>query len=522
MLQKISGSSFLLLALISLIILFSNLGGIPLLDPDEPVYAQTPKEMLQSADLISPRIYGEFWYDKPPMYYWLVAGAYQLFGVNEFAARFPSALLGLITVLYIYVMGTRFFGERAGFFSALILVTSIEFFYLGKAAVTDITLTLCLTIALLSFIDKKYYLFYIFAGLATVTKGPVGVLFPGAIIVLYIVLTQRWTELKSMKLPAGIFIYAAVALPWYVIMYQLHGAAFIDTFIGFHNVTRFTSPEHPEGVLWYYFIPVLLLGFFPWSAVMLQAAWSSLTSSNRGFSKLAFLNIWAWFIFLFFTVSRTKLVSYILPMYPPLAMIVGWYIATLLERRTKRGQTAWAAALLVLGLLLTGVCILGSREMPQLMWGAYAAAVVFGLIAVLGSYWLWKNEIKRVLGLQIAAMAVFSVIFVTMLLPAVEQYFSSQQFAKEFQAKYDGNSPVYVVKFLRPGLAFYADFYGTEIESNWGDAPLLAEVVEKEKKENRKAYFIIQQMQYKKLSAEHQQELQVLVKVADSMVLLKE
>jgi len=110
MLQKISGSSFLLLALISLIILFSNLGGIPLLDPDEPVYAQTPKEMLQSADLISPRIYGEFWYDKPPMYYWLVAGAYQLFGVNEFAARFPSALLGLITVLYIYVMGTRFFG----------------------------------------------------------------------------------------------------------------------------------------------------------------------------------------------------------------------------------------------------------------------------------------------------------------------------------------------------------------------------------------------------------------------------
>jgi len=156
------------------------------------------------------------------------------------------------------------------------------------------------------------------------------------------------------------------------------------------------------------------------------------------------------------------------------------------------------------------------------MWGAYAAAVVFGLIAVLGSYWLWKNEIKRVLGLQIAAMAVFSVIFVTMLLPAVEQYFSSQQFAKEFQAKYDGNSPVYVVKFLRPGLAFYADFYGTEIESNWGDAPLLAEVVEKEKKENRKAYFIIQQMQYKKLSAEHQQELQVLVKVADSMVLLKE
>ena len=301
MLQKINGGSFLLIALLSLVIFFFYLGGIPLLDPDEPVYAQTPKEMLAFSDLISPRIYGEFWYDKPPMYYWLVAGAYQLFGINEFAARFPSALLGLITVLYIYQMGTRFFGERAGFLSAMILATSIEFFYLGKAAVTDMTLTFCLTVALLSFIDKRYYLFYIFAGLATVTKGPVGILFPAIIIFIYLLVTRRWHELTAIKLPQGIFIFAAVALPWYVAMYQLHGAAFIDTFIGFHNVTRFTSPEHPEGVLWYYFIPVLILGFFPWSAVAVQAVWASIVNGNRAFSKLAFLNCWAWFIFLFFT-----------------------------------------------------------------------------------------------------------------------------------------------------------------------------------------------------------------------------
>lgn len=519
MLQKINGGSFLLIALLSLVIFFFYLGGIPLLDPDEPVYAQTPKEMLAFSDLISPRIYGEFWYDKPPMYYWLVAGAYQLFGINEFAARFPSALLGLITVLYIYQMGTRLFGERAGFLSAMILATSIEFFYLGKAAVTDMTLTFCLTVALLSFIDKRYYLFYIFAGLATVTKGPVGILFPAAIIFIYLLVTRRWHELTAIKLPQGIFIFAAVALPWYVAMYQLHGAAFIDTFIGFHNVTRFTSPEHPEGVLWYYFIPVLILGFFPWSAVAVQAVWASIVNGNRAYSKLTFLNCWAWFIFLFFTISRTKLVSYILPMFPPLAMIVGWHIATLLERRTRHGQTVWAACLLVLGLLLAAGSIIGSREMPQLAGGAYATAAVFGLMAVVSSYWLWKNKIKRAFALQVAAMAIFSVIFMTMLLPAVEPVFSSRQFAKEFQVKYDGQAPVYIAKFLRPGLAFYADFYGIEIESNWGDAPLLAEVVATEK---GKAYFIIQRVQYNKLSPGEQQKLTVLVQVADNMLLVKE
>ena len=165
------GKSFWLVALIATIIIFFNLGSIPLLDPDEPVYAETAQEMLQFNDFVSPRIYGEYWYDKPPMYYWLVAGAFQLFGVSEFSARFPSALLGVVCVLAVYSSGSRLFNRQAGMAGALVLVTSIEYFYLGKAAVTDITLCLCLTVSLLAFIEKKYYLFYIFAGLATVTKG---------------------------------------------------------------------------------------------------------------------------------------------------------------------------------------------------------------------------------------------------------------------------------------------------------------------------------------------------------------
>ncbi|MBP1765585.1 MAG: hypothetical protein H6Q65_2643, partial [Firmicutes bacterium] len=358
---------FWLLVAISALVMFFNLGGIPLLDPDEPVYAETPLEMIAAHDFLSPRIYGEFWYDKPPMYYWLVAAAFQIFGVNEFAARFPSALLAVFCVAFVYFSGSRLLGRTAGLTGALVLATSVEYFYLGKAAVTDITLTFCLTVALLSFLREKYYLFYVFCGLAVLTKGPVGCLFPGAIIFLYMLVTRQFGILKKMKLPVGIILFSLIALPWYIVMYNIHGSIFLDTFIGFHNITRFTSPEHPEVVLWYYFIPVLLLGFFPWTAVLVQSVWRSLTAARQDErNTLLFLNIWAIFIFVFFSISQTKLVSYILPMYPPLAMVAGWYISRIYEENRTKRPLAWPILLTIFAFLWAGGFYFGAKKLPEL------------------------------------------------------------------------------------------------------------------------------------------------------------
>ena len=152
--------SIICLLLLSVFVMFFNLGSVPLLDPDEPVYAESPKEMLAAGDLLSPKIYGYYWFDKPPMYYWLVAGSYKIFGINDFAARFPSALLGIVLIFTGYYFANKFFNEKVAMYSALILLTSVEFFYLSKAAVTDITLTLFLSVALFLFMQKKYYLFY--------------------------------------------------------------------------------------------------------------------------------------------------------------------------------------------------------------------------------------------------------------------------------------------------------------------------------------------------------------------------
>ena len=521
MLRQRIDYSFWIVVLVAGFLLFFNLGGIPLLDPDEPVYAETPKEMINFQEFVSPRIFGEYWYDKPPLYYWLVAGTFQVFGVSEFSARFPSAFLGLLTVLYVYWVGARLFGNQAGVASALILATSIEFFYLGKAAVTDITLNFCLTVALLSFLEKRYYLFYFFVGLATVAKGPVGTLFPGAILFLYFLFTRRWHQLLEMKLPLGIIIYSVVAFPWYIVMYQIHGNAFLDTFFGLHNFTRFTNPEHPEGVLWYYFIPVLILGFFPWTAVMVQSVWSSVTNSGRHFNSLIFLNIWTWFIFIFFTISRTKLVSYILPMFVPLAMITGWYVATLIERRIRsRRQRSWPIMIVVLALLFAGGMIVGAEQMPQLTWGAYTASIVFVLMALTAAYLLWANRIEKAFWVQIVGMALFVVILMTMLLPVAAPFLSAKEIAQDMKTHYDGQSPLYVVKFLRPGVSFYTNIYGIEVESkwgNWGSAPLLNDVLKRE----GKAYFVLRQLDFDRIPDEEKQFLVVLAQKADRMLLVK-
>lgn len=499
---------------ITVFIMFFNLGGIPLLDPDEPVYAETPKEMIAFGDFVSPRIYGEYWYDKPPMYYWLVAASFKVFGVNEFAARFPSAFLGVLCVLLVYRTGSKLFGQTVGIVGALVLATSIEYFYVAKAAVTDITLTLFLTAALFSFLEKKYYLFYLFAALATVTKGPIGILFPGAIVFLYLFATKNWQEIKNMKLLTGSIIYSVVALPWYVIMYQIHGMAFLDTFIGFHNIIRFTTAEHPKTSGWYFYVPVLMLGFFPWTALLFQSVWASLDEGKKQVPALLFLNIWAAFIFIFFTISSTKLLTYILPMYPPLALVVGWYLGRWLEGYWhQRWRYSWPVILTGLVFLLGGGMYFGAKDMPELMTGFMVLVAV--LIVLVGTVWYAVSRDNPVLGFwgQVAAMIIFASILVAVLAPAVAPQFTSRDIANQFSAVYDGKSPVYIMKSLHPGFTFYTDVYGIEVTSS--------DDVKKAMMKNSTAYYVIRQSEYNALNDKERAALTLVVQY-HNLLLLKQ
>lgn len=497
------------------ILMFAFLGTHPLLDPDEPVYAETAREMLQSQDLISPRIYGDFWYDKPPMYYWLVAAAYKIFGMSEFATRFPSAALAVSGAVLVYLSGRKLFSEQAGLLAALVLATSLEYFYLGNAAVTDMTLTFFLTAALLAFLHRKYYLLHGFAALAALTKGPVAIFFCGVIIILYQMLTGNVKMLKTMKVIRGSVFFAAIALPWYAAMYSFHGLPFIDIFLGFHNVTRFLQPEHVAGAVWYYYIPVLILGFFPWSAFLAQALFTGLKEKGEYYNTCVFLVIWTTVVFVFFSISQTKLVSYILPMYPPLALLTGYYFDKVWTEKQYRALNVSAVIFgIVTGLLIIGLFYAGTVVTAELLPSVKVMAVLLALLAVFVLFQSVRHDFRAVFIIHVLGMMLFLAFLMTQTLPLITPELSIKLFVNEFKQQYDGQAPVYVAKFYRPGFMYYSGMAGSELSSE----DLKATTTD----ESQRAYLVMKKKNYDKLPPEIQEKFRLLVVQEDKVLLLHE
>lgn len=470
--KQIDRNSLLLLLAVVVIMIFFGIGSIPLLDPDEPVYAETAREMLQTGDFLSPRIYGDFWFDKPPMYYWLVAASQFLFGDNEFAARFPAGVMAGATAVMLYVSVTQLFSERAGFWSAVVLTTCVEFFYMGKAAVTDTTLLFFLTGALLCFLHKKYWLMYVCMALGTVVKGPIALVFPGAIIFLYLLFMGQLRELLRLHLLRGLLLYLLLAAPWYYAMYAVHGAEFVETFLGFHNVTRFTTAEHASRVTFWYYFPVLILGFFPWTGLLLHSVKASVSDSRIDDMRLLlFMHVWWLFVFLFFTVCKTKLVSYILPLFPALAVIVGWNIARMqVKLRHNTSFGAWLAGSGIIFALLGAGWIIGGRQLPEAAFGSAVLGVVTLVLGAAALFALWHyRDIQLFAGLHAFTGLVTMLIVFGFLLPMVAGRFSMKAMAAYYKANCNAELPVHVDKFLRPGFMYYAGRAGIELEPKTGD-----------------------------------------------------
>lgn len=499
---------------IAAMMMLTWLGNFPLLDPDEPVYAETAREMLQFNDFISPRIYGDYWYDKPPMYYWLVAIVFKLFGVAEFAARFPSAILAICGSLLICVSGWKLFNLRAGILSGLVLATSLEYFYLGKAAVTDICLTLFLTAALLAFFHRFYYLMYACMGIAVLTKGPVGIVLCGAIIGIYLIVTKQCSILRQMHIVRGGLLFAVITLPWYASMYYYHGMDFINTFLGFHNVTRFLQPEHPSGKLWYYYFPVLVLGLFPWTSFLFAAIINSIKDKASDGRICLFLTIWTGVVFVFFTLAQTKLVSYILPLYPPLAMLIGWYFDTIWadKRYVSLIRTAAISSLIRI-FLAAGLLYTALNKLPEMLPQMALLAGILLAFTILSILLGYRQKFQAVFAVYVVEMLIVTNIMMLQVLPAIAPLFSVKALVAEFNTNYDGHSPLYIAKFYRPGFAFYSGNYGIEIAPE-KVASLIANPHEK-------LYIIIQKKYYDELKPELQDKIQILYRQEDKILGLR-
>ena len=362
------------LAVIFCIPFLQYLGQLPLIDPDEGRYAEIPREMLERGDLITPTLNYVKYLEKPPLLYWLNAASIKIFGTSEFAARLPSALCGLATVLATYLIARKLYDRRTALISAIILGTSAGFVLQSRIILTDMLLTFCLTTALGAFIvaaqqERRrgsvlpWYLFYLFCALAVLTKGLIGIVFPAGIIFLYLLLSRRWKLLAEMRLGTGLLLFLAVTVPWFVAV-SLRNPEFINFFFIHEHFERFTSTVHGRYQPVWFFLPVLLGTMLPWSFFIpgsLSRAWRERHHENG--STGLYLLIWIIVIFLFFSKSSSKLVPYILPIFPPLAILIAHRICGLMEGRGRELKTT--AVLLGTTLIILGAAGLGYSRLPQ-------------------------------------------------------------------------------------------------------------------------------------------------------------
>jgi len=320
---------------------FSHLGAIGFVGPDEPRYAWIARDMAETGDWVTPRLYGKPWFEKPPLYYWGAAISFKVFGVSEAAARLPSAISALLATLALAWLALRMYGAETARWLLLLLPTTLGMIGFSHAAATDMPFSGMLTIAMVcaavvlclvpggaagvSPASKDsstpwiaLVLFGFFLGLAVLAKGPAGIILCGGAVFFWAIFTKRWHDAFRLLHPAAIGAFCVTALPWYILCAR-RNPDFFRIFIIEHNFKRFLTPEFQHTQPFWFYVPIFMLALLPWTAVPL---WSAITTAieyrrTRKFDPLALL-FWmsAAFCLLFFSISKSKLPGYILPAIP--------------------------------------------------------------------------------------------------------------------------------------------------------------------------------------------------------------
>ena len=332
-------ATVLVLLLLSGTLSFFRLGTPGLFDADEPAYAQAAREMLEAGDWVTPHFNSLPRFDKPILFYWLITLSYRVFGVTEFAVRFWSALAAVILVLVIARVSRRWFGPPADLLAGLAFMTNLLTPILARAAVTDMLLTLFVTLAILAGVEALREpasgkgwatMGWATMGLAVLVKGPIGLVIPGMALfgTLWIFHDLRRGLIRLLPWQ-GLVLFVVITFPWYLLVLAANGWAFVEGFVIKHHMARFTGViSSHAGPLWFY-LPVVLVGFFPWSGFLPRALWQAGTVARRREVRqhadrlLVACACWAVGVLVVFSFAGTKLPSYLFPAFPAMALLVG-------------------------------------------------------------------------------------------------------------------------------------------------------------------------------------------------------
>ncbi len=469
-----------ILLLVCFVCFWWRLGGLGLIDPDEPFYAQTGHEMVTSGDWITPQIYGQPQFEKPILYYWMLAGSYRLFGESEFVGRIPSALSATVLVLLVWAFGVRVWGRRAGFLSALIMATGVEFCVMSRLMLTDIPLTIFLAGSVfaywLAIIEPErrqrwMFLYVASAGLAVLTKGPVGSIVPLMTVFLFRFVGKTPMPIRGKGFWLGVLAYLIIVVPWYGAMFAWYAKPFWEEFFIRDNWLRFLRAEHPANNHFWYYPALLFGGSLPWMpllAVSIKRWWSEARHDRAQF----FMGLWFITSLVFLTAAQSKLPTYGFYLFVPLAIFAGVTADALLRdgfRTPGEKRLAIGFALFQFAVVLAAplVKLASPFKTPALL-----VAAILGIAAAL----LFRRDLRAWVAVSATASAMLMVSALTLAREPVEAESSALPVVKALRANQQPGEPILSSKFLIRGLIYYMREDITVLAGKehpfWADHPL--------------------------------------------------
>jgi len=462
-----------LLFLAACVIWFGNLEYRKLIKPDEGRYAEIPREMVASGDWVTPHLNDFKYFEKPPLQYWATAVAYEVFGEHPWTSRLWTALTGFAGILLTAFVGMRLFGREAGLYAGMILGGSTLYVLMGHVNTLDMGVTFFISLGLFSLLlaqneqavaARRRWMTLAWAAmaLAVLSKGLMGLILPGAALFLYSLLNRDAGVWLRMHWVSGLLTFFLLAAPWFVLVMRAN-PEFFEFFFIHEHFQRFLTKVHDRYQPWHYFIPILLFGMLPWTLLMFDAVlstWRDTAGQARCFSAERFLLVWAVFVYLFFSLSSSKLPSYLLPMFPALAVLMGKQMAKMPARRLFWLIAPVLPLLLVL-LLALGPLVEQQAENPVQyeMYAAYAewltVAAVIWLLGTAGALVAFRRSHKTV---GVAALALASLLAAQIGLTGyntIARERSGYLIAEAIQPELKPDMPFYSVRTYEQTLPFY-------------------------------------------------------------------
>src|SRR5690242_363290 len=431
--------------------------------------------MLDANDWVTPRLNGIKYLEKPPLQYWATAGAFALFGADDWTARLWPALTGFLGIALAAFAALRLAPGTPWVITTPTIAGCWGYFLGGQFLTLDMGLTFFLTAAMLGFVlsrragrparEERAWMLFAWAAMAcaVLSKGIVGIVIPGLALAVYVAIERDWPLLRHLQWLPGLALFAAIALPWFALV-QDRNPEFFHFFFIHEHFERYLLPEHHRPGPWWYFVPVLIVGLWPWTPAIPAAvmkAWSA--PAAEGFKLDRFLAIWAGVIVVFFSASHSKLPGYILPALPAILLLFARHYPVLSERLRRAPGVACVATGVALGLLAAALPALSARyswtgfEAEYSIW-LFASALVLSAagLAALGLLRRAQGEGSLValgLGSLLAAQLALSGTH------ALDEHFSSERLigamGGEKKARFPREAPFYSVGSFDQSVPFY-------------------------------------------------------------------